>query len=104
MPESSPSSSFVRGLVCRECGRQYAAEPRTSCDECLAPVEVAYDYDAMKGVVTRARIEAGPLSLWRYRDLLPVDGEPRAGLRSGFTPLVRADALGRERKQLLGLL
>jgi threonine synthase len=57
---------------------------------------VAYDYDAMQGRVTRASIEAGPRSLWRYRDLLPIDGAPRAGLRSGFTPLFRAEKLGAE--------
>jgi threonine synthase len=66
------------------------------CDECFGPVEVSYDYAAMRGVVTRERIEAGPHSLWRYRDLLPIEGEPRAGLRSGMTPLVRAERLGRE--------
>jgi len=49
----------------------------------------------MRGHVTRASIEAGPPSLWRYRDLLPIDGAPRAGLRSGYTPLVRADRLAR---------
>jgi threonine synthase len=66
------------------------------CDECFGPVEVSYDYAAMRGVVTRERIESGPRSLWRYRDLLPIEGEPRAGLRSGYTPLVRAERLGRE--------
>ena len=88
--------SFVRGLECKECGTEYPVEPRMMCDACFGPVEVAYDYDAMKGVVTRDSIEAGPRSLWRYRDLLPIDGEPVAGLRSGFTPLVRADRLAKE--------
>ncbi len=88
--------SFVRGLTCKECGTAYAVTPRILCDECFGPVEVSYDYAAMRGVVTRERIEAGPRSLWRYRDLLPIEGEPRAGLRSGFTPLVRAERLGRE--------
>ncbi len=87
---------FVRGLECKECGTAYAVEPRMMCDRCLGPVEVRYDYEAMRGVVTRERISAGPRSLWRYRDLLPVDGEPVAGLRSGFTPLVRAERLARE--------
>ena len=88
--------SFVRGLTCKECGTAYPATPRVMCDECFGPVEVSYDYAAMRGVVTRERIESGPRSLWRYRDLLPIEGEPRAGLRSGFTPLVRAERLGRE--------
>jgi len=88
--------SFVRGLECKECGAAYAVEPRMICDACFGPVEVAYDYEAMKKVVTRESIEAGPASLWRYKDLLPAEGEPVAGLRSGFTPLVRADRLARE--------
>ncbi len=88
--------SFVRGLACKECGTEYAALPRMICDECFGPVEVRYDYDAMAGVVTRESIAAGPRSLWRYRDLLPVEGEPRIGLRSGMTPLVRAERLARE--------
>ena len=88
--------SFVRGLECKECGTAYPVEPRMICDACFGPVEVAYDYEAMKKAVTRESIESGPASLWRYRDLLPVDGEPAAGLRSGFTPLVRADRLARE--------
>ena len=88
--------SFVRGLACKECGTAYAALPRMICDECFGPVEVRYDYDAMAGVVTRESIAAGPRSLWRYRDLLPVEGEPRIGLCSGMTPLVRAERLARE--------
>ena len=88
--------SFIRGLACKECGTEYPVEPRMMCDACFGPVEVAYDYEAMNGVVTRERIEAGPRSLWRYRDLLPIDGEPTVGLRSGYTPLVRADRLARE--------
>jgi threonine synthase len=67
-----------------------------ACETCFGPLEVRYDYDAMRRAVTRSSIEEGPRSLWRYRDLLPVEGEPRAGLRSGFTPLVRAERLGRE--------
>ena len=85
--------SFVRSLQCKECGTDYPIEPRTVCDNDFGPVEVTYDYDAMRGRVTRESIEAGPRSLWRYRDLLPIEGEPRVGPRSGMTPLVRADRL-----------
>ena len=81
--------SFVRGLQCKECGTLYPVEARTLCPEDFAPLEVAYDYESMRGRVTRESIEAGPWSLWRYRDLLPIEGEPRAGLSSGMTPLVR---------------
>lgn len=90
--------SYVKSLQCKECGTDYGIEPRTVCDVDFGPVEVAYDYERMKasGSVTRASIEAGPRSLWRYRDLLPIEGPPRAGLRSGFTPLVKADRLAAE--------
>ncbi len=88
--------SFARALRCKECGKDYALTARTICDDDFAPVEVVYDYRAAKGVVTRARIEAGPRNLWRYRDLLPVDGTPRTGHHSGLTPLIRADRLAAE--------
>ena len=88
--------SYVRCLRCKECESEYGIEPRTVCDLDFAPVEVTYDYEAMKGRVTRQSIEAGPRSLWRYRDLLPIAGEPAVGLNSGFTPLIKADKLAAE--------
>jgi threonine synthase len=88
--------SFIKALKCKECGAEYGIEPRTICDHDFGPVEVAYDYEKMKGKVTRASIEAGPKSLWRYRDLLPIEGQPKSGLRSGYTPLIKADKLAAE--------
>ncbi len=85
--------SFARGLSCKECGTAYPAGPLMMCEECFGPLEVRYDYDALRSAISRERIEAGPRSLWRYRDLLPIEGEPAAGLRSGLTPLVRAERL-----------
>ena len=88
--------SFVTGLRCKVCGKLYPLDTRTSCPEDFAPLEAAYDYDAMRGRVTRESIAAGPRSLWRYKDLLPIESEPRAGLHSGWTPLVRARRLAAE--------
>ncbi len=88
--------SYVKCLKSRESGVEYPIEPRTVCDLDFSPVEVDYDYEAMKGKVTRESIEAGPLSLWRYKDLLPIEGEPRTGFHSGWTPLIRADRLAAE--------
>lgn len=85
--------SYVRCLKAKESGHEYPIEPRTICDHDFSPVEVTYDYDKMRGRVTRESIEAGPASLWRYRDLLPIEGEPKVGLKSGWTPLVKADRL-----------
>jgi threonine synthase len=85
--------SFVKGLRCRECGAESPVAPLHVCDVCFGPYEVVYDYDAMRGVVTREAIERRAPNLWRYRELLPIEGEPRIGLHSGMTPLVRADRL-----------
>ncbi len=83
----------VLGLRCRECGADYPAEPLHVCDRCFGPLEVQYDYAAIKRVVSREVIAARPHNLWRYRELLPVNGEVTVGLHSGYTPLVKADRL-----------
>ncbi len=87
---------FVSGLRCRECGRSYPAEALHVCDFCFGPLEVTYDYEKIASVVTRERIEAGPRSIWRYADLLPVHDAAPVDLGAGFTPLVRADRLASE--------
>lgn len=85
----------IKGLKCRECGREYPVEPIYVCDFCFGPLEVNYDYSYIKENVSREKIEKGPKSLWRYIDLLPVE-KPLVGLHAGFTPLKKADNLGRE--------
>ena len=89
---------FVTGLRCRECQRTFPAEALHVCDYCFGPLEVAYDYGRISATVSRERIEAGPRTIWRYRDLLPVDldDEVPVDLGAGFTPLVRADRLAAE--------
>jgi threonine synthase len=87
--------SFATSLRCRECAREYPIAPRHVCEFCFGPLEVAYDYAAIRRVVSRARIARGPASLWRYADLLPVDEAHRVDLCAGFTPLLRADNLAR---------
>jgi threonine synthase len=87
---------YVEGLRCRECGRAYPAEAQHVCEWCFGPLEVAYDYDAIRAVVSRERVAAGPLSIWRYADLLPASAEGAVSLGAGFTPLVRADRLAAE--------
>lgn len=83
----------VLGLKCRECERKYPKEPLHVCEFCFGPLEVDYDYEVIKKSISRRSIEQGPASLWRYADLLPIDGEPTDGLNSGFTPLIRAKNL-----------
>ena len=85
---------FVQGMRCRECGTEYEKQPSHVCELCFGPLEVAYDWDAIKRRVTRESIAKGPFSMWRYADLLPLDGEPTVGRQVGFTPLVKAECLG----------
>jgi threonine synthase len=87
---------YVEGLRCRECARPYPAEALHVCEWCFGPLEVVYDYDAIRATVTRESIAAGPLSIWRYADLLPAAAEGAVSLGAGFTPLVRADRLAAE--------
>src|SRR5579884_3343382 len=84
-------------LRCKECHTEYALEARYVCERCFGPLEVAYaaraqsDPDALK-----RRIQAGPHSLWRYSDFLPVQAPPKGALTAGWTPLLRADRLADE--------
>ncbi len=86
----------IRGLKCRECGREYPIEPIYVCEFCFGPLEVAYDYKSIAKALNKKEIEKREKSLWRYRELLPIDGEPQVGLTSGYTPLVKADNLAKE--------
>src|SRR5690606_20647680 len=82
-------------LRCHVCHEPFPTTALFVCDKCMGPLEVHFDYDAVKRLISRESIEAGPRSIWRYRALLPIEGEPRTGLHSGFTPLVKADRLAK---------
>ena len=87
----------MKALVCRECGKEYPTKAIHVCELCFGPLEVKYDYDEIKKVISRKKIEAGPHSMWRYGDLLPVEGTSShsiIGPHAGFTPMVRAKNLG----------
>jgi len=87
--------SYARALRCRKCGQEYPIQPINLCDFCLSPLEVIYDYKAMAKELSREKLARGPLGMWRYRDMLPVEGK-EVDIGTGFTPLVKADNLGRE--------
>ncbi len=87
---------FVTGLKCKECGQEYPKAPLHVCEFCFGPLEVQYDYDGITKAISRSVVESRSQSLWRYRELLPVDGEPVTGHYSGMTPLVRANRLAAE--------
>ena len=89
----------MKALKCRECGREYPLTATHVCEFDFGPLEVAYDYDRIKKSLTREIIASRPKTMWRYRELLPIAGEPTVGPLVGFTPLVKADRLA----QALGI-
>jgi threonine synthase len=89
--------SHLQALVCRECQSEFEPQATHVCDLCFGPLEVKYDYAEMARSVSRQSIAAGPNSLWRYRDLLPVHRDTElVTLGEGMTPLVHATRLGAE--------
>ena len=87
------SGDFVRGLKCRLCGKAYPKQALNFCPDDFGPLEVDYDYGAVAEVLNRTKIELRAPTMWRYRELLPLDGEPTVGAQVGGTPLVRANRL-----------
>ena len=87
--------SAATSLRCRECAREYPLAATHVCEFCFGPVEVTYDYDAIKKNVSRESIAAGPASLWRYSAFLPCERETAVDIGAGFTPLIRAKNLGK---------
>lgn len=87
--------SYLNGLKCRECGQKYEIAPIYVCEFCFGPLEVDYNYEKIKQDLNREVILSRPYNLWRYRELLPIDGQPTDGVASGYTPFLRAKNLGK---------
>lgn len=90
---STQNKPYFSNLKCRECGRLYPKEAIHICEFDFGPLEAAYNYEAIAAATSRAIIESRPENMWRYREFLPIDGEPTVGLQVGFTPLVKAPRL-----------
>jgi threonine synthase len=82
-------------LKCNECGKRFGNQPLSACPDCLYPLELAYDLEAARGIFTKENIAAGPANIWRYISLLPIPDGFQPDLPVGFTPLVRANNLGK---------
>jgi len=82
-------------LRCRECGKTWGNQPRSICDDCFSPLEVSYDYDAVRTSFTRERISQRPPDMWRYAELLPLPEDFHPSLATGFTPLFSAPHLAK---------
>ncbi|MGB9629961.1 MAG: threonine synthase, partial [Thermodesulfobacteriota bacterium] len=86
---------YIKVLNCRECGREYPIKPIHVCEFCFGPLEVSYDYEEIKKGMSRRKIEGRPKSMWRYKELLPLDSDPTVGKNVGFTPLIKAERLAK---------
>lgn len=86
---------FFSHLKCRECGRLYPKKAIHVCEFDFGPLEADYDYSLIRQHISREKIESRPQSMWRYRELLPIEEEPTVGLQVGYTPLVRAKHLAK---------
>jgi len=87
--------SYVLGLKCRECAREYLKDVLFVCEYCFGSLEVNYDYKAIKKNLTKETLLGRPKNMWRYKELLPIDKDPAVGLDSGYTPLIKANNLAR---------
>ena len=85
--------SYLLHLKCRECNRTYPPTPIAACEDCWAPLETVYDYGKLGADLRRDDLAARPENMWRYRELLPLQGSPAVGQATGYTPLVPARRL-----------
>jgi threonine synthase len=83
-------------LRCRECHKSWGNQPKSICEDCFSPLEVFYDYQAIRGSFTRERIAQGPPSMWRYSALLPLPENYEPTVPTGFTPLLEAPRLAQQ--------
>ncbi len=94
-PQTNPTCNTIKNLKCKECGAEYEAKAIHVCELCFGPLEVTYNYEDIKSQVTRQTIEAGPKSIWRYRQLLPITTDQPIDVGTGMTPLLKVNRLAR---------
>lgn len=89
--------SFVTHLRCSGCSERYSiSDLQTVCPRCSRTLLVEYDLAAAQTSLSPEVIQRREGTLWRYRELLPVvDDAHIVSLGEGWTPLIRADRLGR---------
>ncbi len=90
------ANARIKGLKCRDCGSRYPLVAMHVCEDCFGPVEVEYDYDAIKELISYESIARGPHTIWRYRDLLPIETEDVVDIGGGFTPLLQSKNLAKK--------
>jgi threonine synthase len=98
-PQALSGAERVKGLKCRECGERYPLAPQHVCGFCFGPLEIEYDYELIGRLLSKTALASRAPNMWRYEELLPLEGRPTVGRQVGFTPLIRA----RNLEKALGL-
>jgi threonine synthase len=83
-------------LRCRECGKTWGNAPKSFCEDCFSPLEVAYDYDALKKIANRGNLAGRKFNMWRYSEFLPLPDGYLGPNAVGGTPLVSSRKLGQQ--------
>ena len=86
-------SNALYELRCRECGKTWGNVPRSFCEDCFSPLEVAYDYASLKKIVSREKLVGRAFNMWRYSELLPLPEDFGVPNAVGGTPLVASHKL-----------
>ena len=90
------SQDSLYQLRCRECGKTWGNAPRSFCEDCFSPLEVAYDYEAVGKIAGRGELSRRAFNMWRYSELLPLGDDFAATTAAGGTPLVRSQKLAEQ--------
>ena len=83
-------------LRCRECGKLWGNTPRSFCEECFSPLEVAYDYQALKSIASKDKLAGRSFDMWRYAEFLPLPEGYVYPNTVGGTPLVPSKHLAKK--------
>lgn len=87
----------VTHLYCSSCAKQHESRRLVNLCECGKPLMVAYDLERAALTLTRQSLEGRQPTLWRYREVLPVDDDRNIlTLGEGMTPLLKAERLGEQ--------
>jgi threonine synthase len=92
-PEVGDPMSDLYFLRCRECGKHFANKPQSFCEDCFSPLEVTYDYDALKKRADRQKLSGRDFNMWRYAEFLPLGQDFQPSQSIGGTPLVKTSNL-----------
>jgi threonine synthase len=89
--------SFAQEIVCARCGKRFALSELLNLCPCGSPLLVRYNIEKAKTAFVKSSLQGRVASLWRYRELLPVQNDANlVSLGEGHTPLLDAQKLGAE--------